>query len=97
VNLDELRADFLELMRKFHELEERIDKSIAEYRQTVNRTLILLSEDIDRNRQLRLKRQKWQDYKDVAIGCLILLTLLTGCSIIGTLIYLITSGRVVSV
>lgn len=52
---------------------------------------------IEKNEAAREKRQQWQDYKDIAIGCLMLLTLAIGCSMIALLAYLVLSSRSISV
>lgn len=52
---------------------------------------------IEKNESAREKRQQWQDYKDVTISCIGVLTLVIGCSIIGLILYLIVSGRIVAV
>lgn len=43
---------------------------------------------IEKNESAREKRQQWQDHKDLAIGCLMVLTLAIGCSIIVLLLYM---------
>lgn len=97
MNLDELRADFLELVRDLHEHKERMETLIVEHRATVNRTLVLLYQELETDRKSRITRQKRQDIKDyVLIGCGVL-TLAIGCSIIGILTYLVLSSRIVSV
>ena len=98
MNLDDLREDFLELVKKFGLLEDQLRVEIAEYRKTVNTALGLLSKElldfIDRDVVERKARQKRQDIKDIAIGCIGILTLVIGCSIISLLILLYYRGAV---
>jgi len=96
VTLDELREDFLSLVREFQEHKATIEALIVEHRSTVNRTFVLLYQELEADRKSRIGRQKKQDIKDyILIGCGVL-TLAVGCSIIGILSYLIMSSRVVS-
>ena len=96
MTLDELREDFLTLIRDFSEHKDRLEALIVEHRSTVNRTFVLLYQELEADRKARIGRQKKQDVKDYAlIGCGVL-TLVVGCSIIGILSYLILSNRVVS-
>jgi len=97
VNLDDLREDFLGLVRDFQEHKERVEALIVEHRSTINRTLVLLYQELEVDRKSRIGRQKKQDIKDyVLIGCGVL-TLVVGCSIIAILAYLVLSSKVVSV
>ncbi len=96
MTLDELREDFLSLIRDMHEHKERVEALIVEHRSTINRTFVLLYQDLEADRKARISRQKKQDIKDyVLIGCGVL-TLAAACSIITVLAYLIMSNRVVS-
>jgi hypothetical protein len=97
VNLEELREDFLSMVREFQDHKATIEALIVEHRSTVNRTFVLLYQELEADRKSRISRQKKQDIKDyVLIGCGVL-TLAIGCSIIGILAYLILSSRIVSV
>ncbi len=96
MTLDELREDFLSLVRDFQEHKAQLEALIVEHRSTVNRTFVLLYQELEADRKARISRQKKQDIKDyVLIGCGVL-TLAIGCSIIGILSYLILSSRIVS-
>ena len=107
MTLDELREDFLGLIRDFGEHKDRLEALIAEYkkwsealiiehRATVNRTFMLLYQELEADRKSRISRQKKQDIKDYAlIGCGVL-TLAAACSIIFLLAYLLIGNRTVS-
>ena len=96
MNLDELHEDFLGLIRDFQEHKDRIEALIVEHRSTINRTFVLMYQDLESDRKARIGRQKKQDIKDYAlIGCGVL-TLAAACSIIAVLAYLIMSNRSIS-
>lgn len=90
MNLDELRADFLELVRDLHEHKERMEALIIEHRATVNRTLVLLYQELETDRRARHARQKWQDGKDIAIGTIGCLVVLIGIGVLAALIWLVS-------
>ena len=96
MTLDELREDFLALIRDFQEHKDRLEALIVEHRSTINRTFVLLYQDLETDRKARVSRQKKQDIKDyVLIGCGVL-TLAAACSIISILAYLIIGNRSIS-
>lgn len=103
---DWLRQDFLDLVAKFGQLEQRWSSELVEYRKTVNTAITLLSQEqfevqakYETNRladeQERRSRQKRADIKDAVIVLFLLLTLLIGCSMISTVIYLLTQRVVI--
>lgn len=89
-----LRQDFLDLVSKFGDLEQRMQSEVAEYKKTVNNALGLLYKEFldfaDKDVKERRARQKRQDIKDAVIGCIGLLTLIAVCSMIAALLYLLT-------
>jgi hypothetical protein len=89
VNLDELRADFLELVRDLHEHKERMEALIVEHRATVNRTLTLLYQDLESDRVERRRRQKRSDIKDGIIGAIGCLVMAIGLSMVVALFWLL--------
>jgi hypothetical protein len=103
---DWLRQDFLDLVSKFGELERRLSSEIVEYKKTVNNAIGLLSKELfefqskretDRlhDEQERKSRQKRADIKDAVIVLFLLLTILSACSIIVLLVYLLTQRVIV--
>ena len=96
MTLDELREDFLGLIREFQEHKKFVEALIVEHRSTINRTLTLLYQELEADRKARIGRQKKQDIKDyMLIGCGVL-TLAAACSIISILAYLIIGNRSIS-
>lgn len=89
MNLDELRADFLELVRDLHEHKERMEALIVEHRATVNRTLTLLYQDLESDRVERRRRQKRSDIKDGIIGAIGCLVMAIGLSMVVALFWLL--------
>lgn len=91
MDLDDLRQDFLDLVRRYGELEAQLRTEIAEYRKTVNTALGLLSKEllefIDRDVAERRARQRRQDYKDLALGSIGCLVVAFGCILIGLLVW----------
>ncbi len=100
--LDDIRASIYDWIKDQSQQLENIRNEAVTHRQTVNAAVNFLSNElagfgkqlesfITMNATAREKRQQWQDYKDLAIGCLMVLTLLLGCSIISLLLYVIYS------
>lgn len=99
--LDTFRQEFYDALKEIYERlkahEEEVNARIVEYRKTVNTAITLLSKELfdfqETDRRERVERQKRQDIKDAAIGCLLLAFLLTSCAILTLGAYLLAIGR----
>lgn len=97
--LDIIRQSILDWIQDHsRQLDEMREKSAAD-RKAMYSAVTQLSNElfafgkrleafIEKNETAREKRQQWQDYKDIAIGCLMALTLIVGCSMISLLLYM---------
>ena len=97
--LDDIRQSIYDWIKDQSQQLENIKNEAITHRQAVNAAVNFLSNElagfgkqletfIERNEIAREKRQQWQDRKDAAIGCLMVLTLVVGCSMIALLLYI---------
>jgi len=97
-DLDDMRESVLQAVKDVFDQFNALRQEVTEYRRTVNNAIGLLSKEIldftTHDIAERKKRQKRQDYKDLALGCFLLLTILSACSIIAALGYVVWSSYV---
>lgn len=103
-DLDDIRRSILDWIQDHsRQLDEMRERSAAD-RKAMYSAVTQLSNElfafgsrldgfIKRNEEAREKRQQWQDYKDLALGCIGVLTLVIGCSIISLLLYVLFNSR----
>ena len=92
-DFDSFRESVTHAVKEMADQFNALRDELINHKQTVNRALNLLSKELldftTHDVVERKQRQRRQDYKDVAIGCFLLLTVLAACSIISVQVYLL--------
>lgn len=91
-DLESFKQSVLDAISAMHQRIDEHANAIVEYRKSVNNAINLISEDLRADKKERYKRQKRNDYRDIAIGCFFLLTLSASCSILSLMLYILWSG-----